>query len=124
MQEILDGLDAHQDNLEKFNLPSRLIAKKFLFRLIYGGQAYSYAHDADFDGIGNTSFWEEVIERTYKKYYGLHNWHTRIMQEVSRTGQLTIPSGRQYYFKRYPNFRGELEWPRTLILNYPVNLAA
>jgi hypothetical protein len=32
MQEIWDGLDSHEDNRVKFNLPSRLIAKIFVFR--------------------------------------------------------------------------------------------
>jgi len=32
IQEILDGGDLHSDNQQKFGLPSRLIAKIFLFR--------------------------------------------------------------------------------------------
>lgn len=32
MNEIINGLDAHSDNQKVFGLPSRLIAKVFLFR--------------------------------------------------------------------------------------------
>ena len=53
MQEIWDGVDQHADNQSRFGLPSRLIAKTFVFRLIYGGSAYSYAHDPNFRDIGN-----------------------------------------------------------------------
>ena len=43
LQEILDGVDNHADNQQRFGLPSRIIAKTYLFRLIYGGSAFSYA---------------------------------------------------------------------------------
>lgn len=33
LQEILDGVDNHADNQKRFGLPSRLIAKTYLFRL-------------------------------------------------------------------------------------------
>ena len=33
LQEILDGVDSHADNQQRFGLPSRLIAKTYLFRL-------------------------------------------------------------------------------------------
>ena len=33
MKEIWEGFDLHTDNQKVFGLPSRLIAKKFLFRI-------------------------------------------------------------------------------------------
>lgn len=121
IDEIHRGLDAHGDNQKRFSLPSRLIAKTFLFRLIYGGSAYAYTVDPDFDGIGNLAFWENVIEETYKKYDGLKGWHTFLMKTTAENnGRLPIPTGREFLFKQYPNFRGEMEWPRTQVLNYPV----
>lgn len=71
LNEILNNVDQHTDNQERFGLPSRLIAKTFVFRLIYGGSAYSYANDPDFKAIGNESFWQGVIDEFYKKYFGL-----------------------------------------------------
>ena len=48
IKEILGQIDQHKDNQKRFGLPSRLIAKTFVFRLIYGGGAYSYANDPNF----------------------------------------------------------------------------
>jgi DNA polymerase I-like protein with 3'-5' exonuclease and polymerase domains len=42
------------------------------------------------------------------------------MQTVTTTGKLTLPTGREYYFKPYHNHYKGLQWPRTKILNYPV----
>ena len=65
IDEILREVDMHSENQKRFKLPSRLIAKTFVFRLIYGGSAYSYAHDPDFRDIGNESFWQDVIDAFY-----------------------------------------------------------
>ena len=117
MQEILDGKDIHSDNMARFGLPDRLIAKVYIFRLLYGGSAYSYANDNDFMAVSKKQeFWQDVIEKTYEKYKGLAKWHKQIVEQVMRTGKLAIPSGRVYQFQK--NQRGE--WPRTQILNYPV----
>jgi DNA polymerase I-like protein with 3'-5' exonuclease and polymerase domains len=115
--EIIAEVDQHSLNQEAFGLPSRLIAKKFVFRLMYGGSAYSYAHDPDFTDVSTSEkFWQKVIDRFYEKYYGLYQWHTKIVQEVASTGQLLMPTGRVYKYER--NNRGE--WPITTIKNYPV----
>jgi DNA polymerase I-like protein with 3'-5' exonuclease and polymerase domains len=117
IQEIKDGVDLHTDNQRRFGLPNRTLAKVFLFRLIYGGSAYSYCHDAEFMGVSTKEkFWQEVIDRTYQKYVGLHQWHRSIMQEVRATGCLSVPSGRGYVFAS--DWRGK--WPDTQIKNYPV----
>lgn len=120
MQEILEGVDAHEDNRVKFNLPSRLIAKTHLFRLIYGGTSYSYANDPDFAETSTSiKFWEGVIEETYKKYSGLAKWHKGLMTEATTTGQILTPTGRVYKYEPKMK-RGDWEWPRTDILNYIV----
>lgn len=41
------------------------------------------------------------------------------MQTVSREGKLVLPTGRVYAYAPEMK-RGELVWPRTTILNYPV----
>lgn len=121
IKEIEEGLDQHTHNQKSFGLPSRLIAKVFVFRLIYGGSAYSYANDNDFKEVGfNVEQWQEVIDKFYDKYKDLARWHVELMRTVNATGKLVIPTGREYKFRTYPNFRGENEWPRTQILNYPV----
>ena len=124
IKEIEDGLDQHTHNQQSFGLPSRLIAKKFVFRLIYGGSAFSYANDLDFAEVGfSEKQWQGVIDKFYEKYADLARWHISLMQQVNAKGKLVIPTGREFVFKTYMNFRGEPEWPRTQILNFPVNIS-
>lgn len=120
IQELVDNVDVHSSNQQRFGLPDRLTAKVYLFRLIYGGSAYSYSVDPDFADVSDSpKFWERVIDATYDKYRGLNAWHTSLMKTVVETGKLTMPTGRTYTFK--PSLvRGERTWPRTTILNYPV----
>jgi DNA polymerase I-like protein with 3'-5' exonuclease and polymerase domains len=126
ISEIEADTDIHSDNQTRFRLPSRLIAKTYLFRLIYGGSAWSYAHDWNFRDVdgGTEEFWQNVINETYEKYQGLGAWHEWLMEEVERTnGVLTMPTGRQYLYskRRTETKRGpQTSWPRTTILNYPV----
>lgn len=119
IEEILNEVDQHSDNQSRFNLPSRLIAKTFVFRLIYGGSAYSYANDNAFKSIGNEDFWQNVIDEFYKKYSGLRGWHTKIVDDVKKHGKLVMPTGRFYYFEPEIKYNTAF-YPRTKILNYPV----
>lgn len=118
-QEILNGEDIHENNRVAFNLVSRLIAKIFKFRLIYGGSAYSYAHDPDFFTAGlDEQGWQDVIDAYYKKYYGIAEWHKGLIYEAQSTGRLQIPSGR--YYPITPDYTKRKPWPLTIIKNYPV----
>ena len=120
IKEITANVDQHTDNQQRFGLPSRLIAKTFVFRLIYGGSAYSYANDNDFKDVSKSEkFWQKVIDEFYTKYKGLARWHESLMQEATTTGMLRMPTGRVYHY-RPEERRGDLVWPRTTILNYPV----
>ena len=83
-KEIWDGTDQHTDNQLRFGLPSRLIAKTFVFRLIYGGSAYSYANDTNFTDVSRSeSFWQNVIDEFYNKYQGLGQWHKDIVAKIA-----------------------------------------
>jgi len=111
----------HSNNQQVLGLPTRLIAKTFVFRLIYGGSAYAYSVDADFAVCGfSQKKWQDIIDKFYEKYKGLYAWHIKIVQEAIQTGQLVMPTGRVYKYESSINFRGERVWPRTTILNYPV----
>lgn len=119
-EEIWGKVDQHTANQKRFGLPSRLIAKTFVFRLIYGGSAYSYAADPDFSDVSSSEkFWQGVIDEFYEKYQGISKWHSNLMSEATTTGKLRMPTGRIYNFNSTVR-RGDLEWPRTKILNYPV----
>jgi DNA polymerase I-like protein with 3'-5' exonuclease and polymerase domains len=119
IEEIWNNVDQHADNQQRFGLPARLIAKTFIFRLIYGGSAYSYANDPNFKDIGGESFWQGVIDQSYNKYQGLAKWHKNIVEEVKRNRQLVMPTGRIYKYEPDLTY-GTARWPRTKILNYPV----
>ena len=119
-QEILDGQDIHANNMKALNLPTRDIAKIFIFRLIYGGSAYSYANDLDFKDVSQSeNYWQGTIDSFYDKYNGLARWHREIIREAQTRGRLEIPSGRYYPFEAEKTFRGA-KWPITKIKNYPV----
>lgn len=119
IQEIIDGLDFHTDNQNKFKLPSRLIAKVFLFRAIFKGSAYAYSVDNDFKHIGGQKFWQRTIDAFYEKYTGIYNYHIQLMREATTTGQIISETGRIYKFE--PRLRrGEMKWPENDIVNYPV----
>ena len=108
--------DIHLDNQTKFNLPSRLIAKVFLFRWIYRGPAFAYCHDPDFAAVSSKQqYWQDVIDQYYSKYKGLYATHMKYLQEVNATGKLRSPLGREYQFKK--NKRGEFS--EYEITNYP-----
>jgi len=120
MAEIISGADMHADNMKMLKLPSRLVAKVFVFRTLYGGGAYSFAHDANFAECRlNEKRWQVIIDTFYEKYEGLRQWHIKIVQDVIATGKLVMPTGRIFDFE--PILKGgELVYPITLIKNYPV----
>ena len=121
IQEIHDGIDMHTHNQKTFGLPSRLIAKVFVFRLMYGGGAYSYANDPNFTEVSTSEkYWQKVIDAFYSKYTGLRDWHIKIVREAMTEGQLVMPTGRSYKFEMKRDFRGDLKAPETTIKNYPV----
>lgn len=120
IKEIENEFDLHADNQQRFGLPNRRDAKIFLFRLIYGGSAWSYAYDPDFNWISrDPNFWQRLIDETYRKYPDLQNWHNELESGVKRLGYYESLSGRIYRFEPYLK-RGAYIWPRTTILNYPV----
>lgn len=118
IQEILDGVKIHEVNMAYFGFPDKVYAKRFLFRLIYGGTKYGYANDPDMAVVSpKPEFWQERIDKTYQKYKGLAAWHKRIKQEARETGRLISPSLREYRFR--PTIkRGVSEWPDGQILNF------
>jgi DNA polymerase I-like protein with 3'-5' exonuclease and polymerase domains len=115
-EDVLAGRteDIHEINQKRFNLGSRIVAKTLLFRIIYGGTIFHT--DPDFSHVSRSRlFWDRVVQEFYDKYRGIYNWHKELVQEATTTGKVKIPSGRNYYFSPING-----EWPRTQILNYPV----
>lgn len=117
--ELFNGQDFHSENQVFFKLPSRLIAKVFLFRAIFKGSAYAYSVDNDFKHIGGQKYWQNVIDKFYEKYSGIYDYHVRLIREASTTGQIISESGRLYKFERRLK-RGDYVLPENEIVNYPV----
>lgn len=115
IQEIIDGVDIHRRNQQMLKLPGwdiedkadpsfkegRLKAKIFVFRLIYGGSAYSYANDPDFMNISKSEkYWQEAIDLFYSKYKGIKLWHDKLIREAVERGKVISPTGREYRFEK------------------------
>ena len=117
--EIVRKLDLHSLNQAAFNLPDRVTAKRFIFKLLYGATAYGYAQDSDFTSVGySQKQWQQVIDEFYTKYKGIAAWHAELLRTVKLQGYLEIPSGRHYIFE--PDYKRREPWPLTTIKNYPV----
>ncbi len=123
-EELNSGDDIHERNQSTLKLPTRVIAKRFLFRTIYcdeeSGGAYAFANDPEFSHIStSTRYWQERIDKFYLKYKDLAKWHVHLLQTVGNSGRLSMPWGREYVFLRTER-NGEKKWPKTQIYNYPV----
>ena len=121
IDEILGGEDTHAKNQEAFELPSRLIAKIFLFRTIYRGSGWSFANDPDFMHVSTSpEFWDEMNEKFYRKYKGIDACHQR-WKDTAMGGKVIVgPLGRGWSCPPKRNYRGELKVPWTTLTNYPV----
>jgi DNA polymerase I-like protein with 3'-5' exonuclease and polymerase domains len=117
LQEINEKRDAHTDNQKAFNLPDRDTAKRYLFRTIFRGSGWSFAHDADFMHVStSTAFWDGVNEKFYKKYWGLDQWHHKLAQIVAARKPIISPTGREWLIPMKED--GSIPW--TTLSNYPV----
>jgi len=119
IEELNRKVDIHAVNQEAFKLPERVIAKILVFRILYGGNEYSFVHDPDFASVSTSlKYWKKVIDRFYEKYNGIAQWHANIIREVGRTGTLTTPLGRSYTWDLHKY--GSYKIPETEVKNYPV----
>jgi DNA polymerase I-like protein with 3'-5' exonuclease and polymerase domains len=125
IDEYNAGFDIHTDNQTRLALPTRVVAKNFLFRSIYAdeasGGAFAFAHDPKFTHVSRSQrVWQARIDTFYNKYTGLKQWHVHLMEVVGSTGVWTNPTGATYVFNKKAKYNGDLEWPKTQIYNYPV----
>lgn len=118
-REVIEKQDFHQNNQDRFKLPSRIVSKRFMFKLLYGATDYGFAHDSDFiDTSTSQKFWKIVIDEFYEKYKGIKKWHSTLIEIAMRDGRLEIPSGR--FFPITPTYNKFEPWPHTIIKNYPI----
>lgn len=121
LQEIINGEDTHSLNQAAFSLPSRLIAKIYLFRTIFRGSGWSFANDNDFMHVStDPKYWDDVNTKFYKKYSGLDKQHTT-WKELVLSGQPIVgPLGREWLIPLKHEPGKEFKIPWTLLSNYPV----
>lgn len=118
--ELFNKTDLHAQNQARWKLPSRVLAKVFVFKLIYGASAYGYANDPDFMHLHmSEKQWQKVIDAFYEKYPGIKKGHDRDIKLVKEQGFLEIPSGRFFNFRPKKTAFG-YKWPLTIIKNYPI----
>lgn len=121
IKEVIEKQDAHSLNQVAFDLPSRLIAKIYLFRTIYRGTGWSFANDPDFMHVStDPKFWDAVGEKFYKKYSGVDACHMAWKDLVVQGQNIVGPLGREWSISLKRNWRGELDIPWTTLTNYPV----
>lgn len=125
LQEILNKEDTHSKNEKAFSLPSRLIAKIYLFRTIFRGSGWSFANDPDFMHVStDPQYWENVNELFFKKYEGIDKIHKKWAEQVVQGKPLEGPLGHFWPIPMGTDKYGNLKIPWTVLSNYPVNLAA
>ena len=122
LQEILDNIDFHALNQEQFGLPSRLIAKIYLFRTIFNrGKGYAFTVDPDFLHVSTSiKYWDEIGHKFYSKYKALDKLYDKNLQLISMGKPIIGPLGREWLIKPLINYKGEFELPVTKAVNYPV----
>lgn len=121
LREILNKEDTHSKNQVAFELPSRLIAKIYLFRTIFRGSGWSFANDPDFMHVSSKpDYWDQVNEKFYKKYAGLDAKHKEWAALVASGRPLIGPLGRFWPIEMGRDKKGNLFIPWTILTNYPV----
>ncbi|HXP53292.1 MAG TPA: hypothetical protein VN922_25350, partial [Bacteroidia bacterium] len=121
ISEILSGADTHSLNQAAFDLPSRLIAKIYLFRTIFRGSGYAFATDPAFMHVStDPRFWDGIGEKFYAKYAGIDRQHKLWASLVASGKSLVGPFGREWTITMGRDQRGELRIPWTTLTNYPV----
>lgn len=117
INEIIDKEDVHSKNQVAFELPSRLIAKIYLFRTIFRGSGWAFANDPDFMHVStDPKFWDALNDKFYTKYHGLNKQHDAWKDLVIAGKPIEGPLGRSWTISMKPGF--QIPW--TTLSNYPV----
>lgn len=118
ISEIVNGENTHSLNQAAFNLPSRLISKKYLFRTIFRGSGYSFANDPDFMHVSSDpGYWDNVNKLFYEKYFTIDECHNKWKELVFNGQPIVGPLGREWSINPFNKY-GKINW--TVFTNYPV----
>jgi len=109
--------DIHEKNRRVFNLPSRLIAKTYLFRTIFRGTGWAFAHDPDFFHVSkDPEFWDNLNTKFFTKYNGLDALHQKWARHVAQRKLIISPLGNHWEVPLKPD--GQIPW--STMVNWPV----
>lgn len=121
IDELMQKRDIHTANQNEFNLPTRLISKKYLFRTIFRGSGWAFANDPEFSNVSDDpDYWDSINDRFYKKYKGLNKWHTHLSTFVTAHQPIIGTSGRSWFIPMQIDKRGNPRIPWQQLTNYPV----
>lgn len=135
MEELEDpSRDIHVENQAAFNLPrgevGRVVAKGFLYRMIFAdafgdqgflGPGHAFSKDNNFSHVSTSpKYWAGIVERFFDKYQGVYNHSIGLIRQACETGVIVSPSGREYEYAPLKKWNGEMDWPRTQILNHQI----
>jgi DNA polymerase I-like protein with 3'-5' exonuclease and polymerase domains len=117
IEDILNGKDTHkqtasiihQCSMDEISKDQRQRAKEYTFAPLYGGK-----------GSGEPPHIRKYFEEFFEIYSGLKSYQGELMDGVVRTGTVTVPSGRQYYWKNAKRLRSGRVSNATQVVNYPV----
>lgn len=111
LEELHAGVDLHTTNQAFFNLPSRLISKKYLFRTIYNrGEGYAFTVDPDFMGVSTSvDYWDDIGQKFYKKYAGINKLHYQWKADIENKGYIESPLGREHHIPLMTPY-GKINW--------------
>jgi len=117
IKEILEGQDIHSNNQKAFNLPSRLISKKYLFRSIYNwGKGFAFTHDAEFMHVSTSvKYWDDIGEKFYTKYKGIDDLYKKNLNIIAKKQPIVGPLGREWLIP----YKEDGNLPITKAVNYP-----
>lgn len=122
MKEFLNKEDLHANAVTKnmklvLNKQNRYYAKRFNFRMIYGGTEYGFHKDPTMPNFGLKK-WREIVRSFYARYRGLETWQNGNIQHViNGNGSLVLPTGRTYKFNLQES---NGKYNERQIKNYPV----
>lgn len=122
IEELTQKRDVHTANQNEFNLPTRLISKKYLFRTIFRGTGWAFANDPEFSHVSSDpDYWDMVNLKFYKKYKGIDLWHTSLAQFVTAHQPIIGPTGRSWFIEMgAPDKNGIPKIPWSTLTNHPV----
>lgn len=131
VHEVNTGVDQHTsacvdimglkfvDKKDPESKENRNHAKVFNFRMIYGGTAFGFYADSKMPRFSKSK-WGAIVTEFFNKYPGLKDWQDANIRAGSESGELVLPTGRRFKFRKYASYGGYEDFNERQFKNYPV----